>query len=623
MKEHLSLFLAVILVVVNLFSCSLPDGGSPGNTPSPEINVQQGSNNLPSGSGSYDFGSVVADGNDGTASGYATFTIQNLGSADLTVSSVTMSGSDFDKTDPLSTTVAPSSSTTFTIRFDPLTSGSRSATVTITNNDSDEGTYTFTVNGTGTAPGQPEINVRQNLSDLPSGSGSYYFGSINADGDGGAASSYVTFTIQNLGSADLTVSSVTMSGSDFDKTDPLSTTVAPSSSTTFTIRFDPLAAGSRSATVTITNNDSDEGTYTFTVSGTGIGVPEINVQQGSVDLPSGSGTYDFGSTAADGNNGVASAYVTFTIQNLGTGNLTISSATVSGSDFDITSPGVLVAPSGSTTFTIRFDPLAVGGCSAMVTISNSDSNEGTYTFTVTGTGIAGQPEINVQDVSGNNLLSGSGSYDFGAVYADGDLGETSMNEPFYIKNLGTGSLTISSAMVSGSDFDIVGTVPTTVAPSGQAMLALRFDPLAVGSRSATVTITNNDSDEGTYTFTVTGTGGIPHINVRQDTTPLPDGATYDFGIVQVGSSSEVKTFIIENLGTAPLNLYSEQTMILTPAQFVITPPATGYIAPGASVTFTAKFAPTQAGMHGSCYITLGSNDPDESSIGIGFTGAAF
>lgn len=41
----------------------------------------------------------------------------------------------------------PSSTTTFQIRFDPLTTGSRSATVSINNNDSDENPYTFELTG--------------------------------------------------------------------------------------------------------------------------------------------------------------------------------------------------------------------------------------------------------------------------------------------------------------------------------------------------------------------------------------------------------------------------------------------------------------------------------------------
>jgi len=65
----------------------------------PEINVKQGVTSLASGSGSYAFGAVTADGNGGTASGYITFTIENIGSAGLTISSVTLSAGstgDFD-----------------------------------------------------------------------------------------------------------------------------------------------------------------------------------------------------------------------------------------------------------------------------------------------------------------------------------------------------------------------------------------------------------------------------------------------------------------------------------------------------------------------------------------------
>ena len=46
------------------------------------------------------------------------------------------------------------------------------------------------------------------------------------------------------------------------------TVLAPGDTAAFSIRFDPLTGGSKSASVTLTNDDPDEGTYTFSVTGT-------------------------------------------------------------------------------------------------------------------------------------------------------------------------------------------------------------------------------------------------------------------------------------------------------------------------------------------------------------------
>ena len=84
---------------------------------------------------------------------------------------------------------------------------------------------------------------------------------------------------------------------------------------------------------------------------------------------------------------------TFTIQNLGTSNLTLTNpspyVTITGhtADFTLTAnPTTPIAASGSTTFTITFNPTVVGLRSATVSIANDDSNENPYTFDIQGTG---------------------------------------------------------------------------------------------------------------------------------------------------------------------------------------------------------------------------------------------
>ncbi|GAK55375.1 CHU large protein/ candidate b-glycosidase, glycoside hydrolase family 8 protein [Candidatus Vecturithrix granuli] len=137
--------------------------------------------------------------------------------------------------------------------------------------------YTYDANGNVTQRVTtipvPEIHVKQGSTDLPSG-GSYSFGSVNV----GSSSAAITFTIQNLGDATLTLSGITKGGShptDFTVTQPASP-VAAGGSTTFTVKFTPGATGARSATITIANNDSDESSYLINLSGTGATAPTGN-----------------------------------------------------------------------------------------------------------------------------------------------------------------------------------------------------------------------------------------------------------------------------------------------------------------------------------------------------------
>jgi beta-glucanase (GH16 family) len=122
--------------------------------------------------------------------------------------------------------------------------------------------------------GAPEINVTGNgvsIADgdtTPSTSDWTDFGS--ADVTTGTVTR--TFTIQNTGNATLTVNSVSISGanaSDFAViTQPASSVVA-GGSTTFQVRFDPSATGTRSASLSFGNNDSNENPYNFNIQGAG------------------------------------------------------------------------------------------------------------------------------------------------------------------------------------------------------------------------------------------------------------------------------------------------------------------------------------------------------------------
>jgi hypothetical protein len=115
----------------------------------PEINLRQGETNIADG-GSYDYGSHVIGTNTGI-----TFTIENTGTANLTLNGspiITITGANANQFSVLqqpSTPVAPSSSTTFIIRFSPTSAGIKTASISILNDDADENPYDLTITGAG------------------------------------------------------------------------------------------------------------------------------------------------------------------------------------------------------------------------------------------------------------------------------------------------------------------------------------------------------------------------------------------------------------------------------------------------------------------------------------------
>ncbi|KKM00821.1 hypothetical protein LCGC14_1800600, partial [marine sediment metagenome] len=115
-----------------------------------EINIKQGTTDIPDDIGSYDFGTALVGGNS-----QVVFTIENLGNASLNLTGspiVDINGthaSDFVVTQMASTPISAANSTSFEITFSPSVQGARNATVTILNNDSDENPYNFSIIGIG------------------------------------------------------------------------------------------------------------------------------------------------------------------------------------------------------------------------------------------------------------------------------------------------------------------------------------------------------------------------------------------------------------------------------------------------------------------------------------------
>jgi len=124
----------------------------------------------------------------------------------------------------------------------------------------------------------PEMDVKGNNNSIMDGdttpSATDYTDFGSADVSSGTVDR--VFTIENTGTADLRLTNtpkVSISGanaSDFSVTSDPASPVIPSDSTTFTIQFNPSAAGVRTATISIANNDADENPYNFDIQGTGI-----------------------------------------------------------------------------------------------------------------------------------------------------------------------------------------------------------------------------------------------------------------------------------------------------------------------------------------------------------------
>jgi hypothetical protein len=117
----------------------------------------------------------------------------------------------------------------------------------------------------------PEMDmVIQDGETIPNLDGGSDFGSALVDG-GTINHSY---TIYNTGDSDLVLTELpqvsVVGDADFVVTVQPASLVPAGGSTTFTVMFDPNAAGLRTATISIANNDSNENPYNFSIQGTGV-----------------------------------------------------------------------------------------------------------------------------------------------------------------------------------------------------------------------------------------------------------------------------------------------------------------------------------------------------------------
>lgn len=123
----------------------------------------------------------------------------------------------------------------------------------------------------GTFPNIPDDNTNSNI---PNGTNNTLFSTQYI-----GSSQSKSYRIQNLGGLDLTISSISINGTnpnDFSITlNPISPIIY-GSPTILEITFAPLSPGVKNAIVTINNNDPDENPYTFNIRGTGLCVTGSN-----------------------------------------------------------------------------------------------------------------------------------------------------------------------------------------------------------------------------------------------------------------------------------------------------------------------------------------------------------
>lgn len=444
-----------------------------------------------------------------------TFKIKNLGDVPLAISDIVENSPHFSL-GAIPTSIPANAEATFNLGFYPTSAGNHSAVISIENGDADEADFRFTVSGTGLAP---ELDVLGGGDDVaiadgdttPSLEDGTDFGTINA----GGGSVNRTFILRNTGTRPLSIFSVAFSNPIFSAVSfPTSIPAGGSGS----LVVNAQVGGTASATVTLENNDPDEDPYTFRVRvSSGVPVQEIQV--------SGLGAVIFsdGQTALSTTDGTIMREVqvggtratSFTISNVGTGPLTVSSVTSSNPLFTITEVPTALAAGTGETFKVRFTPTSSGQHHTIITITSNDADESPFTFALRGVATAAPPAPAPElEVTGGATPLVISSGDTTPRQADGThFGAVQFGLPltsrFLLRNTGSVPLSLASASVSsGSPFTLSTLIPS-ITSGGSTSVTVTFTPTVIGEASATLTILSNAENAPIFSITIAAEAVAP------------------------------------------------------------------------------------------------------------------
>lgn len=381
---------------------------------------------------------------------------------------------------------------------------------------------------------------------------------------GQGASQTKTVTVSDPGSSPLTISSVVISGtnaSDFKESDNCTgTAVAAGSSCTISVTFAATILGSETATLTLTSNAA-QSPQTVALNGSGITQPAFSLSSNLVIY------------STQLLNSGASANKTLTVTNSGTGSLTVSSLTMSGTNAaDFTQSNncttAQIAPGSTCTITVVFAATVAGMETATLTIASNAPNS-PQTVTLNGAGIT-----------------------FAAPTAAPG---------------GSTSTTITSGATATYSLEVVATGGATTSDSLTLSLSCAGAPQAA-SCTGPGTVMATPAAPGTFTLTVTTTtasGAIVHTVARRGNGLLANGlalALIPFGMIMLGISRQRRkltglfllvliALTISSVGcTGPVTIKSTvPTKGTLPGSYTLTVTATsGGVSKSAPLTLTVN-----------------------------------
>ena len=286
-------------------------------------------------------------------------TLTNTGNSNVTVSSVTVTGTGFSASGvSAGTTLTPNQSLTLNVAFAPTAAGSVTGSVSVASNATNSPAV-ISLSGAGV---QPQISV------VPA---SVSFGNVVV-----GTKNTQTITLKNTGTANLSVSQATVSGSGFATSGlTLPLTLTPGQSTNFSVAFAPAGVGSVTGSVSLVSNAPGSPTA-IPLSGSGVAA--------TLQLSASPTSLSFGNVSVG-----SSITQSVTLTNTGNSSVSISQINVSGVAFSASglTPPLTLAAGQSTNFSVIFLPATSGSLTGSVSVVSNATNS-PATIALSGTGVS-------------------------------------------------------------------------------------------------------------------------------------------------------------------------------------------------------------------------------------------
>lgn len=457
----------------------------------PEINLQGGSPLVTINSG--DTSPSTMDFTDFNGTFSRNFTIQNTGTSTLGISNITSSNPAFVVSN-IPGSVSSNGDTSFTITYNPVTTGNQTSTIVINSTDCNEPAYSFLVQASANAAKAIHFVGGESVTSPP---------------------------VSVMGSKPFTLEFWAKNESSFCFPIGVNPYLVLFSSGNFVLRKDFVGDYNTGASVSTSGNVWEHFALTYD------GISTFRAYKNGLPTPNATFTGFSGSPVTGplvaGNTPKGFPY-TGAMDEVRLWNEQRSDAQILASyNTELTSMSpcleiywkfnhgfVGAANSLLTTVPDVANTVLQNGTLALFALSGATSN---YTL---GSGItelastySPAPEIDLK--GGNPIVSITDGDSNPAVADSTDFGgvPTMKTVTYTLSNTGNQPLNITGVTFSGthaSDFSLVSAPAAVVAVSASTTFVVKFQPGNVGLRSAVMHIRNDDCDEGDYNVNIQGTG---------------------------------------------------------------------------------------------------------------------